>query len=576
VTRLTALLAAVLALLVLAAPALARPNVIVVMTDDQTAASVPAMPQVNTLLADEGVLFDQAFASFPLCCPARATALTGQYAHNHGVLHNNPPFGGHQKLDHTNTLPVWLQAAGYRTMHVGRYLNRYEFRDGIPPGYSDWHTSPHSGAFHYTSWKVNENGVLRSYPTPERPAEYQTDFFTRRAVELIDSAAPSERPFFMSLWYVAPHRGGPRDADDYARPGSPSPAPRHRDAFASFAMPRLPSFNERNMYDKPQVVADRPRFSPTGVAGIQENWRQELESLLAVDEGVAQIVEALRRHGELENTLIVYMSDNGFMHGEHRALAEKVLPYEESIRIPLLMRGPGIPRGRVDRRLVDNLDVPATVLDAADASPGRVLDGRSLFELLDDPGEEWGRNILIENGRGANGIPTYRGIRTYRFLYVEHRTTGEYELYDLVRDPFQLESVDSRDDYKQVRRDLALELDRLVGCAGAGCHTRPRLRLLVRSRGRPVRSCVRGDLRVKVRGSRRNRPLEANLLVGRRRVGRVFGVPPGSGIHPPVTSLSDDIPRAELRRSGRFRLRVNAETEDGRRITLDRVLRACL
>ena len=136
------------------------------------------------------------------------------------------------------------------------------------------------------------------------------------------------------------------------------------------------------MYDKPQVVADRPRISPEFAGGIQENWRQEIEALMGVDEGVAQIVEALRRNGELENTLIVYMSDNGFMHGEHRALAEKVLPYEESIRIPLVMRGPGVPRGRLDRRLVGNLDVPATILDAADVLPGRVPDGRSLLELL--------------------------------------------------------------------------------------------------------------------------------------------------------------------------------------------------
>ena len=210
-------------------------------------------------------------------------------------------------------------------------------------------------------------------------------------------------------------------------------------------MPRKPNFNERSMYDKPQVVADRPRISRTFASGIEENWRQEIETLMGVDEGVARIVEALRATGELDNTLIVYMSDNGYMHGEHRALAEKVLPYEESIRIPLLMRGPGVPHGRVDRRLVGNLDVTATILDATDVAPGRVLDGRSLLELLDDPGAEWGRDILIENGKGANRVPTYRGIRTYRFLYVEHRTTGEYELYDLEKDPYQLKSVDGHD-----------------------------------------------------------------------------------------------------------------------------------
>ena len=534
------------------------------MTDDQTAATVPMMPQLNAQIGSEGTNFEQAIASFPLCCPSRATNLTGQYAHNHGVLHNSGLFGGFRMLDHTNTLPVWLQAAGYRTMHVGRYLNGYQYSDGIPAGYSDWYGSPHANAFNYTTWKVNENGVLRSYPQPERPGDYQTDQSTRRAVGLVEDAAPSAQPFYLSLWYVAPHRGGPRDPDDPPSPGTPSPAPRHRDAFAAYSMPRLPNFNERSMYDKPQVVADRPRFTPEKVAGIEENWRQELESLLAVDEGVAQVIDALRRSGELENTLIVYMSDNGFMHGEHRALAEKVLPYEPSIRIPLLMRGPGIPRGRVDERLVANLDVPATILDAAHVTPWRLLDGRSLLDLAEDPGEEWGRDILIENGRGANGIPTYRGIRNYRYLYVEHLTTGEYELYDLVEDPFQLNSKDGADRYRPVQRDLKRRLRELRTCAGASCLAAPRLRLFLRSQGRPISSCIRHDLRVRVGGSERDDIMSADVLVGHRRVGRA--------LTPPVV---EDIPLRQLRSRGRFRLRVRTETIDGRRLTLDRVLRAC-
>lgn len=565
------------ALLVVAAPALAsgRPNVVTIMTDDQTAASAASMPNLNALLGDEGTRFETAIASFPLCCPARATNLTGQYAHNHGVLHNNPPFGGFERLDSTNTLPVWLQNAGYRTMHVGRYLNRYEAFHGVPPGWSDWYASPHSAAFNYSSWKVLENGVLRSYPSDARPGEYQTDYFTRRAVELIDDAAPGERPFFLSLWYVAPHRGGPRDPDDPRRPGTPSPAPRHRDAYAGVRMPRSPNFNEANMYDKPQVVADRPRISPEFAAGIEENWRQEMESLMAVDEGVAQIVEALRRTGELDHTLIVYLSDNGYMHGEHRALAEKVLPYEESIRIPLMMRGPGVPRGRVDRRLVANVDVAATILDLTGTTPGLIQDGRSLLELLADPGAEWGRDILIENGRGANAVPAYRGIRTYRFVYVEHRTTGEYELYDLAEDPYQLRSVDGQDRYRKVQRDLKARLRELESCAGVDCLARPRLTLSVRSAGRPVRTCFRGDLRVQVRGSKRARLVHADVMIGRRRVERLLSIPTARGRRAGPTVLTGELRRERIRRRGRFRLRVLAVTEDGRKLTLDRTLRRC-
>ena len=559
----------------MAAPALARPNVVVIMTDDQTAASLSTMQNVNALLAGEGTKFERAIASFPLCCPSRATFLTGQYAHNHGVLHNNPPFGGFQKLDHANTLPVWLQSAGYRTMHVGRYLNGYEFRDGIPPGWSDWHASPHSSAFNYTSWKVNDNGVLNSYPDAQHPGEHQTDFTTRRAVELIDDASPGDRPFFLSLWYVAPHRGAPRDPDDPVRPATPSPAPRHRNAYAGVHMPRPPSFNERNMYDKPQVVADRPRLSPELAAGVEENWRQEMETLMGVDEGVAQIVEALRRNGELDNTLIVFTSDNGFMHGEHRALAEKVLPYEESIRVPLVMRGPGVPRGRLDGRLVANVDIPSTILDATGVLPGRVQDGRSLLELLDDPGAEWGRDILIENGNGANGVPAYRGIRTYRFLYVEYRTTGEYELYDLQKDPYQLQSVDGREAYRKVQRDLKSRLRRLVSCVGVDCLARPQLKLSVRSAGRPVGGCFSKDLRVQLRGSKRARLLHADVMIGKRRVERLLNIPTARGERGGPVTLTGRVRRRQIHRRGRFRLRVLAETEDGRKLTLDRVLRAC-
>ena len=130
------------------------------------------------------------------------------------------------------------------------------------------------------------------------------------------------------------------------------------------------------------------------------------------------------------------------------------------------MRGPGVPRGRVDRRLVANVDVTSTILDATDVLPGRIQDGRSLLELLTDPGAEWGRDILIENGRGANGVPAYRGIRTYRFLYVEHRTTGEYELYDLANDPYELQSVDGHEQYAKVQRDLHARLRELVSLRG--------------------------------------------------------------------------------------------------------------
>jgi arylsulfatase A-like enzyme len=551
-------------LLALAPCALAQPNVVVLMTDDQTAASMRYMTQTEQLLGAEGTTFSRAFATFPLCCPSRTTSLTGQYAHNHGVLHNAGPFGGFASFEQSNTLPVWLQAAGYRTMQLGRYLNGYEAAAGIPPGWSDWNVAPHSSAFNYRSWKINENGVLRSYPAPERPEEYQTDFFARRAVELIEQAAPGDRPFYLSTWFVAPHAGAPRDPDDPVGLGTPSPAPRHRDVFAGLTMPRPPSFDEAAMSDKPQIVADRPRFSPDRAAAIEENWRQELESLMAVDEAVGKVVDALRRTGELDNTLIVFLSDNGFMHGEHRALAEKVLPYEESIRVPLLLRGPGVPRGVVDDRLVGNIDLAPTILEAAGVAPGRTEDGISLLDLLRHPGEQLGRGLLIENGNGANGVPAYRGIRTDRYLFVEHKTTGEQELYDLRKDPFELRSLDESERYDPIRRDLAAKLKRLERCAGVGCHTRPRVRLLLRSRGRPLSRCIRNDLRLRVAGSDRAKVVRADVLLGNARVATLRRQP-----------LLTTISRARLLRRGGKALRVRTELRDGRRFTLDDSLRPC-
>jgi arylsulfatase A-like enzyme len=540
--------------------------VVVLMTDDQTADSLRYMPNVKRLLTDEGTLFEQSVASFPLCCPSRSTHLTGQYSHNHQVLHNTGPFGGYSALDHANTLPVWLQAAGYRTMHVGRYLNGYEYSDGVPPGWSDWYAAPHSHAFNYTRWQVNENGSLVSYPDAAHPGEYQTDFFGRRAGELIEQAAPGDRPFYLQLWFVAPHRGGPRDADDPTALGTPSPAPRHRDLFANTPFPRKPSFDEAQIADKPQVVADRPRLDADAVAGIEENWRQELESLQAVDEAVAGVVDALARTGELANTLIVFTSDNGFMHGEHRAKAEKVLLYEESVRVPLVMRGPGVPRGWRDPRPVANIDVAPTIVDAAGATARRVPDGRSLLPLLADRTAWWGRDILLENGNGANNVPPYRAIRTNRFLWAEHLTTGEYELYDLERDPYELRNLDDDPAYDAVQRDLSARLRLLRRCAGRGCQKRPALRLAVRSAGRALSEgdCVRGDLDLRITGHDRGRVTGAVTFVGRRRVARVSNAP-----------VEQRIRRPRVRGGRRYVLRVRADLRDGRRLTLDRRLRGC-
>jgi arylsulfatase A-like enzyme len=535
------------------------------MTDDMTAHALRFMPQVRRLLMDRGTTFENSFASFPLCCPSRATYLSGQYSHNHHVLHNAGPHGGYQAFDHTNALPVWLQRGGYWTIDLGRYLNGYGVMvppETIPPGWSEWHNTVDPTTFDYSHWEMNDNGRLVDYPLPGLP-EYQTDFLSRRASELLTQASALSQPFFLSLTFPAPHSGRPRDPDDPQGLPTPSPAPGHRDQFAHEPLPRPPNFDEADVSDKPQVVSDHPRLSAAKQGAIAENYRQELETLQSVDEAVARIVITLANLGKLDNTLIIFTSDNGFMHGEHRFASEKVLPYEEAIRVPLVMRGPGVPSGRRDRRMVANVDLAPTILDAANVSPGRTEDGRSLLQLLADPTREWGRDLLLENGQGANGVPMYKGIRTYRYKYVSHSTTGEVELYDLRRDPYELRNLAYQDRYAALRTELARRLRRLRRCRGASCRARPRLSVALRAHTRRAR-CVAGDLAVRASGPDAAEVTRLVVLVNGRRVAGA-GRAPGRAL----------VRRRRLARGRQSLLRVRATTRDGRVVSLDRRLTAC-
>jgi N-acetylglucosamine-6-sulfatase len=458
-----------------------RPNIVVVMSDDQAVESMRVMANVQALLARQGTTFANNFVSYSLCCPSRSTFLTGQYAHNHGVMGNAPPNGGYYKLDSSNTLPVWLQRAGYRTVHIGKYLNGYGTRNAteVPPGWSEWYAGVDPTTYRYYGYTLNENGRTVTYGQ-----QYQADTFTTKAVEAVRRLAPRAEPFFLSVAYLAPHAGAPRERDDPRGMGTPVPAPRHRNRFASEPLPRPPSFNEADVSDKPDVVRRRRLLTPQQVAAITENYRQRLESLLAIDEGVAQIVAALRAAGELDDTLFVYTSDNGFFHGEHRIPMGKVQVYEPSIRVPLILRGPGVPHGRTLVEPSINVDLAPTILDAANARPGRVVDGRSLLPLLAHPSRRWGRDVLLET-------PSYTGIRTPRYKYVEY-SGGWRELYDLARDPDELQGLQASSAYAAVRTELARRLLALRACRGGPCRAGPRLALRTGCAGSRHRAAVFG------------------------------------------------------------------------------------
>jgi len=495
----------------------ARPNVVVIMTDDQTVESLRVMPNVQSLLAARGTTFRNNFATYPLCCPSRATFLTGQYPHNHGVLSNQPPTGGFTKLDGSSTLPVWLQGAGYQTGHIGKYLNGYG-RDNptlVPPGWTEWYGSTDPSTYRMYGYQLNENGVLRTFGTD--PASYQTDVYAAKAVDFIARRAPGEAPFFLSVAPLAPHsEGGQGQNADR----NPRPAPRHIGRFQNEAVPRPPSFDEEDVSDKPAFVRRMRRLDGAALAGIEKRYRSRLESLLAVDDMVAGVVGALEASGELANTMIVFTSDNGFFGGEHRIRTGKVQHYEESTRVPLVIRGPGIPEGQVRDQLAGNIDLAPTIVDAAGATPGRVLDGRSLRPLAADPDREAGRDLLFET-------QTYAAIRTPRYKYVEYNT-GEKELYDLVADPFELQSRHGDPAFAFLQAELARRLAPLRGCVGTACQVKPSLLLRVTysaGKGPNGVSCVRSTMKPRIVGTDPVQIVDATFFLRGRRLGKDTAAP---------------------------------------------------
>jgi N-acetylglucosamine-6-sulfatase len=531
-----------------------RPNVLVLMSDDQTLESLRVMGNVRTLLGNQGVTFDNNFVSYSLCCPSRSTFLTGQYAHNHHVMGNAPPNGGYDRLDHKNTLPVWLQKAGYVTVHLGKYLNGYGRvrQTEVPAGWSEWYGSIDPSTYQFYNYTLNENGKLVKYGAT--PGEYQADVYARKAVEIIHRQAADPRPFFFSVAFLAPHSGGPREPGDPANMATPVPAPRHRNAFATTPLPLPPSFNESDVSDKPAGIRTRPLLTQARINAIRENYQQRLESLLAVDEAVGEIVKALEATGELNRTYIIFTSDNGFFHGEHRVPSGKVLLYEPSIRVPLIIRGPGIPRGGHRPQMTANIDLAPTIVAAAHAAPERVMDGRSLLPIARDRLLFWGRDLLLET-------PTYTAIRTPRWKYAEH-VSGDKELYDLLTDPDELVSHHNDPRYAGIRSALAERLLRLRGCTGLSCKRGVELALAARYR-RGRGGCTRSRVRLAVGGPAARRASQVQFYVDGRLVRR--------DVVAPFTAL---VPRRLIRRGGSS-VRALVTLGDLRRQTVARTLRRC-
>ena len=366
------------------------PNVIVVMTDDQRYDDMGPMVNTQRLIADAGVTFTRSFVSYPVCCPSRATFLTGQYAHNNGVkcLYIDCG-GGYTALRQKSYLPVWLHDAGYVTGHIGKFLNGYG-KDlkppDIPRGFDEWYGLIDPFTYRMWGYEIFENGERKTYGSVrrERARLYQTDVLKRKTLEFIRGHAPDAAPFFLSVAFLAPHHesGHTQDLTGHLV----RPAPRHRGRYAGLPLPKPPNYNEDNMSDKPGFYARfNRRITPKREAAILTRLRERWESLLAVDEAVGEIIGELRRFGELDNTYVIFTSDHGYMQGEHRVRQGKMLPYDPSTQVPLLIRGPGIPRGRRSKALVGNVDLAPTILKATSTRLPRILDGRSILPFARNP-----------------------------------------------------------------------------------------------------------------------------------------------------------------------------------------------
>jgi N-acetylglucosamine-6-sulfatase len=472
-----------------------RPNIVLIQLDDQTARQFTGrvMPKTKRLLTRHGTRFSDYIASTPQCCPSRAALLTGQYAHNNGVTSNSRGYPA--LIDKGNVLPVWLQEAGYNTIHVGKFLNRYwVFVDRpaeVAPGWTDWRTVV-GGRFGYYEYFLSRNGQWHHFGKHKR--DYITRVLTRNAVNTIEKYGRRDAPFYLQLDQHAPHGSGGRQVYRCSGRGirAAKPDPRDLDAFRKARLPHVPSFNERHMADKPAFLRHAPRLNREARGNTRFHWRCALASLVAVDRSVAAVHHAVKRIGELRRTVFIYISDNGLFYGEHRARG-KVLPYEEAIRQPLVINLPGAGDVRKVDAPVANIDLAPTILDLANARPCpptgecRTMDGRSLMPLLTRSGP-WPepRGVLTEYRAAASGryaTCQYKGIRTGGTIYVEHhsvvgnaarrtcRETLQVERYDLNEDPFELRNlcyggVIARCPADAKQADLEERLDSLSRCAG--------------------------------------------------------------------------------------------------------------
>jgi arylsulfatase A-like enzyme len=428
-----------------------KPNIVFILADDMRKDDLKYMPKTRSVLGDKGMTFSNAYVSNALCCPTRATIMRGQYSHNTGVWTNKGSSGGLQAYrnngNEKDNVATRLDDAGYRTGLFGKYLNQYSGTKGKPPGWDRWFA--HTSGSRYYNYKINDDGRIINYGSSS--ADYETDGIANKAKSFIGTTAKAGDPFFA---YVAPRA-----------PHSPAtPATRDKHAYDGLKARRLPSFNEKNVADKPPWIRKLPMLSNAKKAKIDNRAEKRAETLQALDDLVAEIVSRLNDSHVLSRTYIFFTSDNGWHAGEHRIPKEKWRPYEEDVSVPLLVRGPDVASRHMAHKLVLDTDYLPTFTDLAGVHTPNYVDGRSLQPVLEGNSTAWRSAILLE--AAAHYSPAYRGILTSDGRkYVEY-ASGKKELYHLGHDPYELRDSYDPDDPPAT---LAKRLKKLRSCAAASC-----------------------------------------------------------------------------------------------------------
>lgn len=439
-----------------------KPNVILLLTDDMRTSDLAHMPNVEKHLVQRGTTFSNHFTTLPTCCPSRVTFMRGQYAHNHkiGFSKKIAPTGWDEFRErgyHRSTVATWLQGGGYRTGLVGKYLNGFRAKRYVPPGWNRFYAAANRDVW---ATVYNSNGRPSTYDQGHQDVHLGS--IGRRFVE---NAAGGQKPFFLFQNFYSPHR-------DYSKP---PPALEHDlSGMRAYGL-KTPAFNERDISDKPSWIRSQQLLTDEQIDEMRIEQRHRLASLQTVDRAVAKLVAALAKSGELDNTYIFMTSDNGWHMGEHRMTGGKMTSYINDVRVPLIVRGPGVAKGVTRQKIVDNVDFAPTAAELAGVQVPRFVDGRSMVPLLEGKTGEsvgWRDETLIEGRgpeRGLTGAPKFFGLVTAEGEHYVEYHNGERELYNLRNDPYQLKNLLAGASGDPRVEALSERLAELKSCTGEEC-----------------------------------------------------------------------------------------------------------